>query len=50
MVDTVALEMKWLPKDLGSLFIDDEDMYGLVYWFNRIQKMIKRIETANGNK
>ncbi len=32
--------MKWLPKDLGSLFFDNKDMNGIMYWFETIMDIL----------
>lgn len=36
--------MKWLPKELGSLFIDNIDHNGLMYWHETIMEMIDKLE------
>ena len=37
--------MKWLPKDMGSLFIDNIDHNGLLYWHEPIMEIIKGLES-----
>lgn len=36
MIKTVGLELHWLPKDIGSLFVDG-DYESLEYWYNTIK-------------
>lgn len=43
MVDTIVFRFKWLPKEIGSFFIDDLDYRGLVYWYERIESEQKEI-------
>jgi len=43
VITTVVLELKWLPKDLGSLFFDRQDYNGIVYWYDRVLELIKRM-------
>ena len=43
MIRTVGLELKWLPKEIGSLFYDDIDHQGLVYWYVTVKKMVEEI-------
>ncbi len=37
--------MKWLPKDVGSLFFDEMDFYGLLYWYNDIKETNDELES-----
>lgn len=37
--------MKWLPKEMGSLFIDNIDHKGLLYWHESIMEIIKGLES-----
>lgn len=45
MIKQIVLELKWLPSQVGSLFIDNVDYNGLEYWFNAVQKMLKELNT-----
>ena len=45
MIKQIVLELKWLPNQIGSLFIDNVDYYGLEYWFDAVQKMLKELNT-----
>lgn len=36
--------MKWLPKEMGSLFIDNIDHNGLLYWHDTVLELIKRMK------
>lgn len=44
MIKSVVREHKWLPKDLGSLFIDEQDYRGLIYWYDDVIEMHKKKE------
>jgi len=35
-INTVVLHFKWKPADLCGLFLDRQDMFGLLYWFDMI--------------
>jgi hypothetical protein len=37
MVKSVVREFQWLPKEIGSLFIDGQDMYGIEYWHSDME-------------
>ena len=34
MVKTVIREHHWPPSEVGGLYFDDLDFYGLKYWYN----------------
>ncbi len=36
MVKTVGLEMRWLPKEIGSLFVKGIGIESIEYWYNAI--------------
>lgn len=38
MIKTVGLEMRWLPKEIGSLFIRGEGLNSLSYWFVAVKQ------------
>lgn len=37
MIKQIVFEMKWLPNQIGSLFVDDRDHLGIEYWFEAIE-------------
>lgn len=41
MIQQIVLELKWLPNQIGSLFVDGQDYLGIEYWFDTVQKMLK---------
>ncbi len=43
MIKQIVLELKWLPKDIGSLFVDEIDYLGIEYWYNEVYKMLKKV-------
>lgn len=45
MIRSVAREFNWLPKDIGSLFLDDIDYLGLEYWYKDILEAIEYIKS-----
>lgn len=44
---TVGFEMKWKPKVLKKLYVDDSDYNGLFFWYNEILEQI--CQKANNN-
>lgn len=46
MIKTVGLELKWLPRDIGGLFCDGADHNGIVYWYDEIVGLVKRMTPA----
>ncbi len=36
MIKTVGLEMHWLPKEIGSLFIKGNNINSIEYWYKTI--------------
>lgn len=45
MIKQIVLELKWLPNQIGSLFIDGQDYNGLEYWYDAVYKMLKELNT-----
>lgn len=45
MIHQIVLELKWLPSQVGSLFVDDIDYNGLEYWYHAVKKMLKELTT-----
>jgi hypothetical protein len=35
------MEMKWSPEELGGLFCDRRDQYGIYYWLDVVEEKIK---------
>jgi hypothetical protein len=44
MIKTVVREYKWLPKQIGSLFIDAQDYLGIEFWYNDSVEVHKELE------
>jgi hypothetical protein len=38
MINQIVFEMKWLPNQIGSLFVDNQDYLGIEYWFDAIEQ------------
>ena len=38
MIISVVAEFHWLPSYVGGLFLDQQDQYGLEYWYNVVVK------------
>lgn len=36
MVISVVREYKWSPNEIGSLYLDDADFFGLEYWYKDV--------------
>lgn len=48
---SVASEFKSLPRPVDKLFLDDGDMYGLLWWYDCARRMCKAAkENAGGVK
>lgn len=45
MVKSIVREFQWLPKEIGSLFIDGQDMYGIEYWHEDIENRMPKEKT-----
>ena len=43
MIKQVVLELRWLPSQVGSLFVDNIDYNGLEYWYETVQKMLREL-------
>ena len=50
MIKTVARFHHWTPNVLNGLYLDDEDHFGLIYWYNDVLKVISELESQNPNK
>lgn len=46
MIRQIVLELKWLPNQIGSLFIDNVDYNGIEYWFEAVQKILKELNPS----
>lgn len=44
MVKTVVWEHKWTLEQAMQLYVDDEDMEGLLFWYNDIAEEIERMK------
>ena len=42
MARLLTQEHNWLPKDIGSLYLDKADHEGLIWWAEPIIKRIKQ--------
>lgn len=49
MIVSVVREYKWLPNQIGSFFIDDNDIYGIEFWYNDVMKQVKALEKDSKN-
>ena len=43
MITSVVREHHWLPSQVGSLFVDNIDHYGLEYWYNDVMKVTNEL-------
>lgn len=50
MITSVVGELHWLPTQIGSLFLDNEDHYGIEYWHDMIAKNEKDLINAQTPK
>lgn len=37
-------EHHWLPNQISSLFLDADDHYGLIYWYNDLDQVNTELE------
>lgn len=44
---TVSGEFKWLPKQMGSFFIDAQDYDGIEMWYNRVKDLKEELTPKN---
>lgn len=44
MVRSVANEYQWPPNTIGGFFIDEQDFYGLEFWYNCVIENSKKIK------
>ena len=49
IVKTIVNEFHWTPTYIDSLYCDDIDHYGLLYWYNNILEMHKKIPKPKTN-
>ncbi len=45
MITSVVREHHWLPAQVGSLFLDADDHYGLEYWYNDLVEVNEELKT-----
>lgn len=50
MVKSVVREHKWLPTQIGSLFIDDADYNGLEFWYNDCKEIQASMQPKDKKK
>lgn len=50
MVKSVVREHKWLPTQIGSLFIDDADYNGLEFWYNDCKEIQESMKPKDKKK
>jgi len=46
----VARTYHWSIDDIMKLYLDDEDVYGLIFWYNDALEMEKEIKTPKSGK
>lgn len=47
MITSVAGEYPWAaPNVIGAFFCDNQDLYGLEYWYNEVVKTVKKINST----
>lgn len=44
MIKNVAREFHWPPDLIGGFFVDNIDLYGLIYWNDDCEDSAKRIK------
>lgn len=45
-IKSVVRVYKFRPKDISSLFFDDEDYLGLIYWYEDAKEYVKEIKSG----
>jgi hypothetical protein len=43
IIKTVVRYHHWTPKTIESLYLDDADFFGLLYWYDDVMEVIKEI-------
>ena len=43
-IKSLVLELHWTNKDIDGLYLDDIDRFGLMYWYNVIEKNHEEIK------
>ncbi len=46
MIYSVVMQLRWLPYEIDSLYLDGQDHWGLEYWYDHIEEYSKKLETA----
>ena len=49
IIKSVVNEYHWTPHYIDDLYCDDIDHYGIIYWYNNILEMHKKIPKQNGS-
>jgi len=44
VIKSVVREFHWTPKKIESLYCDDADFFGLMFWYNDVLEMHKEIK------
>ena len=50
MIYSVVMQLRWSPYEIDSLYLDDQDHWGLEYWYENIKDYSKQLETAAKGK
>lgn len=43
MVKSVVREHHWAPSEVGALYFDYQDYYGLIYWYEDVKEVDKEL-------
>lgn len=44
IVDTVIGEMRWTPWEVDKLYLDDDDYFGIEYWYNYVCELNEKLK------
>lgn len=46
MIYSVGMQQRWFANQIDYLFLDAQDHWGLVYWFENIKRYSKELKNA----
>ncbi len=46
MIYSVVMQQGWLPSQIDSLFLDNQDHWGLGYWYDNVKQYAKELNES----
>ena len=47
MVASVVRSYHWTPRQIDEMYLDDEDYYGLEYWYNDVMEVSDELKSKS---